>query len=79
MKRIHQDLTTLIGHTPLVELDHIEKEAALAAHLVAKVEFFNPAGSVKDRVALSMIEDAEASGRLLPGGTITGQTVLTMI
>lgn len=74
MKRIHQDLTTLIGHTPLVELDHIEKEAALAAHLVAKVEFFNPAGSVKDRVALSMIEDAEASGRLLPGGTIIEPT-----
>ncbi len=74
MKRIHQDMTTLIGHTPLVELGRIEKDNATAAHLVAKVEFFNPAGSVKDRVALSMIEDAEASGRLVPGGTIIEPT-----
>ena len=74
MKRIHKDVTSLIGHTPLVELGHIEKEASLAARLVAKVEAFNPAGSVKDRVALSMIEDAEASGRLLPGGTVIEPT-----
>ena len=74
MKQIHKDLTSLIGHTPLVELGHIAKEASLPAHLVAKVEFFNPAGSVKDRVALSMIKDAEASGRLLPGGTVIEPT-----
>ena len=74
MKQIHKDLTSLIGHTPLVELGHIEKDASLPARLVAKVEFFNPAGSVKDRVALSMIEDAEASGRLLPGGTVIEPT-----
>ena len=74
MKQIHKDLTSLIGHTPLVELGHIAKEASLPARLVAKVEFFNPAGSVKDRVALSMIEDAEASGRLLPGGTVIEPT-----
>ncbi len=74
MANIHADITTLIGHTPLIELTHIEKEASLAARLVAKVEFFNPAGSVKDRVALSMIEDAEASGRLSPGGTVIEPT-----
>ncbi len=74
MANIHADITTLIGHTPLMELTHIEKEASLAARLVAKVEFFNPAGSVKDRVALSMIEDAEASGRLSPGGTVIEPT-----
>ena len=74
MKQIHKDLTSLIGHTPLVELGHIAKDASLPARLVAKVEFFNPAGSVKDRVALSMIEDAEASGRLLPGGTVIEPT-----
>ncbi len=74
MSTIHTDLTTLIGHTPLIALSHIEKEMQLTAHLVAKVEFFNPAGSVKDRVALAMVEDAEASGRLLPGGTIIEPT-----
>lgn len=74
MKRIHKDLTTLIGHTPLVELGHIEKETNLVSRLIAKVEFFNPAGSIKDRVALSMIEDAEASSRLLPGGVVIEPT-----
>ncbi len=74
MANIHTDITSLIGHTPLVELGNLEREASLPARLVAKVELFNPAGSVKDRVALSMIEDAEASGRLAPGGTVIEPT-----
>ncbi len=74
MSQIHTDITSLIGHTPLLRLGNIEHEASLPARLVAKVESFNPAGSVKDRVALSMIEDAEASGRLGPGGTIIEPT-----
>ncbi len=74
MSKIHSSVTSLIGRTPLLELTHIEKEQTLPAHLVAKVESFNPAGSVKDRVALAMIADAEASGRLLPGGTIIEPT-----
>ncbi len=74
MANIHTDITSLIGHTPLVELGNLEREASLPARLVAKVELFNPAGSVKDRVALSMLEDAEASGRLAPGGTVIEPT-----
>ncbi len=74
MSNIHHSLASLIGHTPLLELCHMEKEASLPARLIAKVESFNPAGSVKDRVALAMIEDAEASGRLSPGGTVIEPT-----
>ncbi len=74
MSCIHSSVTSLIGHTPLVELCNIEKEASLSARLIAKVEFFNPAGSVKDRVGLAMIEDAEATGRLVPGGTVIEPT-----
>ncbi len=74
MSAIHTNITSLIGHTPLLELANIEREASLPARLVAKIESRNPAGSVKDRVALSMIEDAEASGRLVPGGTIIEPT-----
>ena len=71
---IYSSVDQLIGHTPLLELTNIEKEYALPARLVAKVESFNPAGSVKDRVALSMILAAEAKGKLTPGATIIEPT-----
>ena len=71
---IYTSVEQLIGRTPLLELTHIEKEYSLPARLVAKVESFNPAGSVKDRVALSMILAAEAEGKLIPGATIIEPT-----
>ena len=71
---IYTSVEQLIGCTPLLELTHIEKEYSLPARLIAKVESFNPAGSVKDRVALSMILSAEAEGRLSPGATIIEPT-----
>lgn len=74
MSHIYTSIDRLIGHTPLLELTNIEKELALPARLVAKLESFNPAGSVKDRVALSMIETAEAEGRLKPGSVIIEPT-----
>ena len=74
MSHIYTSVDQLIGHTPLLELTHIEKEYNLSARLVAKVESFNPAGSVKDRVALSMIETAEAEGKLSPGSVIIEPT-----
>ena len=70
MSHIYTSVDQLIGHTPLLELTHIEKEYNLTARLIAKVESFNPAGSIKDRVALSMIETAEAEGKLKPGSVI---------
>ena len=74
MSHIYTSVDQLIGHTPLLELTHIEKEYNLSARLIAKVESFNPAGSVKDRVALSMIETAEAEGKLKPGAVIIEPT-----
>ena len=74
MSHIYTSVDQLIGHTPLLELTHIEKEYNLPARLIAKVESFNPAGSVKDRVALSMIETAEADGKLAPGSVIIEPT-----
>lgn len=74
MARIYTDIGQLVGNTPLYELTGIEKIFDLKARLLAKLECFNPAGSVKDRVALSMIEDAEASGRLREGGTVIEPT-----
>ena len=71
---IHKSLTELIGNTPLLELSNIEQSFGLKARLIAKVEFFNPGGSVKDRVALAMIEDAERNGLLVPGATIIEPT-----
>ena len=71
---IHKSLTELIGNTPLLELSNIEQSLGLKARLIAKVEFFNPGGSVKDRVALAMIEDAEKKGLLAPGATIIEPT-----
>ena len=71
---IASDLTQLIGGTPLVELARLAKEFGLQARLLAKAECFNAAGSVKDRVARELIEDAERSGRLQPGGTVVEPT-----
>ena len=71
---VYTDISQLIGRTPLVELTHIEKDLGLEARVLAKVEFFNPAGSVKDRAALSMITAAEQSGALLPGGLLIEPT-----
>lgn len=71
---IYQDLTQLVGHTPLLSLHRMAAQYEALAQVVAKVESFNPGGSVKDRVALSMIEDAEARGILQPGGTIIEPT-----
>lgn len=59
MAQIHKNLTTLIGNTPLLEVQNIERAENLKAKLVVKLEYFNPGGSVKDRIALAMIEDAE--------------------
>lgn len=74
MSHIYTSVDQLIGHTPLLELTHIEKEYNLPARLIAKIEAFNPAGSIKDRVALSMIETAEAEGKLKPGSVIIEPT-----
>ena len=74
MAKIYQGTIDLIGNTPLVELTHIEKKYELGARLLAKVEYFNPAGSVKDRIAKEMIEQAEAEGKLKPGSTIIEPT-----
>ena len=74
MSRIYTAADQLIGHTPLLELTHLEQEFGLKARIVAKLEYFNPAGSVKDRIALAMIEDAEAKGLLRPGATIIEPT-----
>ncbi len=74
MAKIYEDLTKLVGRTPLVELGHVEKAENLKARLVAKVEYFNPGGSVKDRIALAMVEAAEADGKLKPGATIIEPT-----
>ena len=74
MSNIRTSVSQLIGHTPLLELTKIEKKDNLSVRILAKLEGFNPAGSAKDRVGLAMIEDAEKSGRLQPGGTIIEPT-----
>lgn len=74
MAKIHESADQLIGGTPLLELKHIEEELGLGARVVAKLEYLNPSGSVKDRVAKAMIEDAESTGRLKPGSTIIEPT-----
>ena len=74
MSRIFTSADQLIGNTPLLELAHIAKNDHLHARILAKLEYFNPAGSVKDRVALHMIEEAEGTGRLQPGATIIEPT-----
>ncbi len=72
--KIYQNATELIGKTPLLELTHIEKSLGLKARILAKLEYFNPAGSVKDRIAKAMIDDAEASGKLTQGSVIIEPT-----
>ena len=74
MAKIAKNLTESIGHTPLMELAEYSRKYGLKQNIIAKLEAFNPAGSVKDRVALAMIEDAEASGALKPGATIIEPT-----
>ena len=74
MSRIYTSADQLIGHTPLLELTHIEKELDLKAKILAKLEYFNPAGSVKDRIAKAMIDAAERSGALKPGSVIIEPT-----
>lgn len=74
MSKIYTSAEQLIGHTPLLELTHIEAAEGLEARLLAKLEYFNPAGSVKDRVAKAMIDDAEATGKLKPGSVIIEPT-----
>lgn len=72
--RVYENITQLIGKTPLMELTNYEKEHQLKAKLLAKLEYFNPAGSVKDRIAAAMIRDAEQSGALKPGSVIIEPT-----
>lgn len=74
MSNIYSSADLLIGHTPLLELSHIEKEFGLKAKIFAKLEYFNPAGSVKDRVAKAMLDEAEKSGKIKPGATIIEPT-----
>ena len=74
MSKIYTSADQLIGKTPLLELTHIEKDLDLKAKILAKLEYFNPAGSVKDRIAKKMIDDAEASGKLKPGSVIIEPT-----
>ncbi len=74
MSKIYQTADQLIGKTPLLELTHIEKELGLEAKLVAKLEYFNPAGSIKDRIARAMIEDAESKGILKPDSVLIEPT-----
>jgi len=74
MAKIAKKLTELIGNTPLLELDGYAKQQGAVAHLIGKLEYFNPLGSVKDRIALAMVEDAEKKGILKPGATIIEPT-----
>lgn len=74
MGKIYHDITELIGHTPLMELSRLAEAERAGAKILGKLESFNPAGSVKDRVAKKMIEDAEASGKLAPGSVIIEPT-----
>lgn len=74
MSNIKKSATELIGHTPLLELTNLEKKHGVDAHIIAKLEYFNPAGSVKDRVAYAMIADLEKEGRIKPGDTLIEPT-----
>jgi len=74
MSRIYRSNAELVGNTPLVEVTNIEKELGLEARVLVKLEYFNPAGSVKDRIGLAMIEEAEKTGKLKPGATIIEPT-----
>ena len=78
MAKVYDSILDLVGKTPLVELKRIEEKEGLQAKLIAKVESFNPAGSVKDRIAKAMIEDAEAKGLLKEGSVIIEPTSGTL-
>ena len=67
MANIHKNLLDLVGNTPLVEIERIAKARGAEAQVVAKVEYFNPIGSIKDRIVLRIIEDAEKEGKIIPG------------
>ena len=75
MGKIAKKLTDLVGNTPLLELSNYNASNGLKARVVAKLEYFNPAGSVKDRISLAMVEDAEAKGTLKSGATIIERPV----
>ena len=77
MSKIYTSADQLIGRTPLLELTHIEAAEGLQAKILGKLEYFNPAGSVKDRIAKAMIDDAEASGKLKPGSVILSRPPAT--
>lgn len=77
MKKIHSSLIELIGNTPLLEVRNIEEAEDLKARLLVKIESFNPGGSVKDRVALAMIEDAEQHGLIEPGALSSSPPAVT--
>ena len=74
MAKIAKQLTALVGNTPLLEMGAYSSAEGLITNIIAKLEYFNPAGSAKDRVALSMIEDAEKKGAIQPGATIIEPT-----
>ena len=74
MANIYPSADALIGHTPILELHHIEQAEHLSARILAKLEYFNPAGSVKDRVARAILDTAEQNGQLKPGSTIIEAT-----
>ena len=74
MGNIYKSVTELVGRTPLLEVQNIEEQFHLGAKILVKLEYFNPAGSVKDRVALNMLEDAERQGKIKPGATIIEPT-----
>ena len=74
MSRVYSSIDQLIGRTPMLELTRLQKHFAVNAHILAKLEYFNPAGSVKDRIAKAMIDDAESSGKLKPGSVIIEPT-----
>ena len=78
MSNIYTSADQLIGKTPLLELTHIEEEAGLKARILAKLEYFNPAGSVKDRIAKAMIDEAEASSRLKPAPPLSNPPRATL-
>ena len=71
MSKVYTSIDQLIGHTPLLELTHIEQEEGLKARILVKLEYFNPAGSVKDRIAKAMLDDAEAAGKIRPNDGYT--------
>ena len=79
MSKIYTSADQLIGHTPLLELTHIENAENLEAKILAKLEYFNPAGSVKDRIARAMIDDAEATGKLKPGSPSSSRPPATPV